>query len=254
MNFLSSDRTILSKLKHIRLIATDMDGTLTSQGKFTPILLQALTDLAQAGKQVVIVTGRSAGWVSGLASYLPVAGAIAENGGLFYPSHTEHPVSLTPIADFLTHRQQLQDTFSQLKTQFPNLQESVDNQFRLTDWTFDVQGLSTQTLQQLNDQCQQLGWGFTYSSVQCHIMRPDQDKARGLLQVLGADFPDYTPSEIITVGDSPNDQSLFNPRWFPNSVGVANIREYTNQLLYQPAYITQAAEGLGFCELAQLLA
>ncbi|MEM1394587.1 MAG: HAD hydrolase family protein, partial [Cyanobacteria bacterium P01_H01_bin.150] len=63
----------------IRLVATDMDGTLTTKGRFTNTLLQALQDLAAADIKIIIVTGRSAGWVSGLAYYLPVVGAIAEN-------------------------------------------------------------------------------------------------------------------------------------------------------------------------------
>jgi hypothetical protein len=148
--------------KNIRLVATDMDGTLTQRGKFTPALLQALEDLAVAGLSVLIVTGRSAGWVSGLVNYLPIAGAIAENGGLFYPAGCEAPVALTPIPDLVAHRQQLAATFQQLQAEFPQLLESTDNRFRITDWTFDVQGLSLDELQKLGFLCQQLGWGFTY--------------------------------------------------------------------------------------------
>ncbi len=47
----------------ILLIATDMDGTLTHKGKFTPELMQALEDLDEANIQVIIVTCRSVGWV-----------------------------------------------------------------------------------------------------------------------------------------------------------------------------------------------
>ena len=54
-----------------------MDGTLTQSGKFTPALLQALTDLTAADIKVIVTTGRSAGWVSGLAAYLSVDGALA---------------------------------------------------------------------------------------------------------------------------------------------------------------------------------
>src|SRR5919199_6007211 len=95
--------------KNLRLMAPDMDGTLTQQGKFTASLLQALEDLSAADIPVLIVTGRSAGWVSGLVTYLPVVGAIAENGGLFYPADSANPVALTPIADLAEHRQQLAD-------------------------------------------------------------------------------------------------------------------------------------------------
>ena len=64
------------------LVATDMDGTLTQQGRFTSYLFMALEALADTQIYVLLVTGRSAGWVQGLKTYLPVTGAIAENGGL----------------------------------------------------------------------------------------------------------------------------------------------------------------------------
>lgn len=239
--------------KNIRLVATDMDGTLTQLGKFTPALLQALEDLATAGIEVLIVTGRSGGWVSGLVTYLPVAGAIAENGGIFYVNQSKPGVALTSILDIAAHRQQLAATFAQLQSEFPEIRESADNRFRITDWTFDVQGLEPAQLQRLGFLCQQLGWSFTYSNVQCHIKPLRQDKAAGLLQVLREFFPQYTPEQVLTVGDSPNDETLFDPSYFPVSVGVANVLDYVSQLTHQPAYVTTAAEGEGFCELARYL-
>jgi HAD superfamily hydrolase (TIGR01484 family) len=240
-------------LRNIRLVATDMDGTLTQEGKFTSALLQALENLAAAGIQVLIVTGRSAGWVSGLSSLMPVVGALAENGGLFYPSGNLESVALTPIPDLAKHRHSLASVFEKLQSQFPQIRESADNRFRLTDWTFDVAALTPDELQYLSHFCQQLGWGFTYSNVQCHIKPQGQDKAMGLLQVLREYFPEYSLSQIVTVGDSPNDESLFDQRYFPLSVGVANVMKYANQLQYQPAYVTTAAEGQGFCELSNYI-
>ena len=240
-------------LSDIRLVATDMDGTLTQAGKFTPALLQAFADLTAADMQIIVTTGRSAGWVSGLANYLPVDGAIAENGGLYYHNGEQLPVLLSSVTDLTCHRQQLKEIFQKLQQEFPNIQESADNRFRLTDWTFDVQPLQVKQLQQLGQLCAQLGWGFTYSNVQCHIKPLHQDKAAGLIQVLHDYFPHFTTEQIVTVGDSPNDESLFNPSYFKHSVGVANVREYTNQMQHHPTYITTAAEGEGFCELAAYL-
>lgn len=240
-------------LSNIRLIATDMDGTLTQAGKFTPILLQAFADLAAADIKVIVATGRSAGWVSGLAAYLPIDGAIAENGGLYYHNGEHSPVFLSSITDLTRHRQQLAEIFLQLQQKFPHIKESTDNRFRLTDWTFDVQPLKIDELQQLGQLCAKFGWGFTYSNVQCHIKPLNQDKATGLIQVLRDYFPQFTTEQVVTVGDSPNDESLFNPSYFKHSVGVANVREYANQMQHQPTYITTAAEGEGFCELAALL-
>lgn len=235
-------------LQSIQFIATDMDGTLTINQKFTPQLIQVFDRLNQAGIEVLIVTGRSAGWVNGLVNYLPIVGAIAENGGLFYQGETQE--LLVPIADLKVHRQKLAKMFAELRSQFPQIQESVDNAFRLTDWTFDVAGLDIADLNQLSLLCQNRGFGFTYSNVQCHIKLLQQDKARGLLKVFNDRFPQYNLNQIATVGDSPNDESLFDSAQFPMSIGVANIQHYQTQLKHLPAYITAQPEGMGFCEFA----
>jgi hypothetical protein len=241
----------------ICFIATDMDGTLTQAGRFTPTLLSALEDLAAADIPVLIITGRSAGWVSAIAHYLPVTAAIAENGGVvFLPDparDTVDPEPLVNIVDWSDHRLQLAKAFAALRLDFPTLQEAADNRFRMTDWTFDVAGWSHAELDQMRDRVQAAGWGFTYSTVQCHIKRPDQEKSAGLLTALQRYFPDVDPSQVLTVGDSPNDESLFNPDLFPCSVGVANLRHYVDRLHHQPRYLTTAEEAAGFCELSQCL-
>ncbi|MBE9223938.1 HAD family phosphatase [Phormidium sp. LEGE 05292] len=238
---------------NISLIATDMDGTLTTHGKFTSSLLKALEALAEAKIVVLLITGRSAGWVQGLKSYLPVTGAIAENGGVFFPANSEQPKLLTPIPNLINHRQQLAATFDYLKSHFPQIEESTDNPFRLTDWTFDVQGLTSDELQQLEQLCKAKNWGFTYSTVQCHIKPQNQTKATSLLQVLNSYFTEITTENLITVGDSPNDETLFDRSLFPFSVGVANILHYKDKLKFLPTYVTSLEEGEGFRELAELV-
>jgi HAD superfamily hydrolase (TIGR01484 family) len=237
----------------IRLLATDMDGTLTQQGKFTANLLQSLERLKKANLPVLIVTGRSAGWVEAIKTYLPVYGAIAENGGLFYRSDDENFDLLATIADANQHRQQLAQTFQALKTYYPELQESSDNRFRFTDWTFDVARLSDRQLQHLASLCSERGFSFTYSTVQCHIKPANCDKASSLIKVLNRYFPHISREQILTVGDSPNDESLFDRDRFGICVGVANILHYRDRLKYQPAYVTAASEGEGFCEVAELV-
>lgn len=239
----------VARLSDISLVATDMDGTLTLDGRLTIALLESWERLGQVGVEVLIVTGRSAGWVNGLSHYFPIAGAIAENGGLFYKTGQEHPDYLVELEEISTHRQRLRGMFDQLCQDFPNLRESGDNAFRLTDWTFDVTGLSDAELDQLGDRCRQQGWSFTYSTVQCHIKPATQDKAEGLLTVLDRHFPHLTPDQVITVGDSPNDESLFDASRFPLSVGVANLRHYGDRLTHHPTVITTEAEVKGFCEL-----
>jgi haloacid dehalogenase-like hydrolase len=48
---------------NICLIASDVDGTLTHADRFTPQLLEAIAQLAQANLPLLLVTGCSTGWV-----------------------------------------------------------------------------------------------------------------------------------------------------------------------------------------------
>ncbi len=241
-----------SDLSDIRLIASDVDGTLTQNGKFSSDFISTLIDLQSAGIKVLLVTGRSAGWVSALVNYLPIAGAIAENGGLFLqPNGTQDLLSSVP--NLSRHRILLENTFHHIKQLFPNLHPSADNQFRITDWTFDVDDLSTEDIQAISTQCDLMGWSFTYSNVQCHIKPLHQDKATGLDTVLKNHFPELNSQQVLTVGDSPNDEAMFNLAKFPISVGVANVLHYQDKMLHFPQYVTQASEFAGFSELAKLL-
>ena len=57
--------------------------------------------------------------------------------------------------------------------------------------------------------------------------------------------------EVVFAGDSPNDSSMFG--FFENSVGVANVRRFELHLSDAPKYVTGAASGAGFGELAKHL-
>jgi hypothetical protein len=89
-----------------------------------------------------------------------------------------------PVLDL--HRQKLAEMFEELRSHFPKIQESSDNAFRLTDWTFDIADLSVEELRTMKLLCENKGWGFTYSTVQCHIKLIQQSKAAGLNWVLDA--------------------------------------------------------------------
>jgi HAD superfamily hydrolase (TIGR01484 family) len=237
----------------IQLIATDIDGTLTSGGKFTTALLESIDLLNAKGIKLLLVTGRSAGWVSAVNNYLPVAGSIAENGGLYFSQDSSGFDFITRIESIEAHRAELANRFWELQARYPQIEESIDNQFRITDWTFDVAGLSDLELGEISTQCQQWGYSFTFSTVQCHIKPQHQDKGTAISQVLKQYFPELKPTQIVTVGDSPNDASMFELALFPHSVGVANIAHYSTQLSHHPQYLTKLPEVAGFCELVNLL-
>ena len=58
-------------------------------------------------------------------------------------------------------------------------------------------------------------------------------------------------TEVLFIGDSPNDCPMFQA--FPISVGVANVLDFKGQLDPAPAWITEKRGGYGFSEMADFL-
>src|SRR6516225_5849800 len=69
-------------LSKVEAVFTDVDGTLTTGGRLRASTLSVVERLDRAGVPVVLVTGRPAGFAEAWARTLPVAGVIAENGGV----------------------------------------------------------------------------------------------------------------------------------------------------------------------------
>jgi len=67
----------------IRVVLTDIDDTLTTDGKLTVEAYAALERLQAAGKIVVPVTGRPAGWCDHIARMWPVDAVVGENGAFY---------------------------------------------------------------------------------------------------------------------------------------------------------------------------
>ena len=62
---------------------------------------------------------------------------------------------------------------------------------------------------------------------------------------------DRSSEGCVFVGDSPNDAPMFG--FFPNAVGVANVKAFANELEASPRYVTEAPSGEGFRELVSFL-
>jgi hydroxymethylpyrimidine pyrophosphatase-like HAD family hydrolase len=62
---------------------------------------------------------------------------------------------------------------------------------------------------------------------------------------------DAARAACVFAGDSPNDAPMF--AFFPNAVGVANLRRFLDRIVTPPAWITTREAGAGFAELADLL-
>src|SRR5262245_35310547 len=68
----------------IQALLVDIDDTLTTEGKLTAAAYAALERLQRAGKRVVPVTGRPAGWCDHIARMWPVDAVVGENGAFYF--------------------------------------------------------------------------------------------------------------------------------------------------------------------------
>jgi len=238
--------TLIPSLSYI---VSDVDGTLTTQDKFYPQLVSDLWSLKSMGISVILVTGRPAGWVESLVEYLPVAAGISENGGALHLYEKESLI-LPDIKE--NHRLLLEEAFHSLLSRYPSLKVTHDNDARLTDWTFEVKGLDVEDLLKMKAHIQDLGFQFTWSSIHCHIMPLGQSKKSGIQKAL----PQLGCSnfhQLLTIGDSLNDEPMFDPETFPTSVGVKNIMKNSHLFKNLPKFITNLEGGQGFGELVTCL-
>src|SRR5438132_9157625 len=81
--------------RKIVAIASDIDDTITTDGKTPPEAFAALWRAHDAGLKIVPVTGRPAGWCDHIARMWPVDGVVGENGALWFRHLGGNPGRLT---------------------------------------------------------------------------------------------------------------------------------------------------------------
>ena len=70
--------------QRIRFVLTDIDDTLTTEGRLTGAAYAALERLSASGLRVIPVTGRPGGWCDLIARFWPVDAVIGENGAFWF--------------------------------------------------------------------------------------------------------------------------------------------------------------------------
>ena len=79
-------------LRKIRFVLTDIDDTLTENGRLPAKSYQALESLQQSGLKVIPITGRPAGWCDHIARMWPVDGVVGENGAFYFTYDSVHQI------------------------------------------------------------------------------------------------------------------------------------------------------------------
>jgi len=247
-------------LRRIRGVLTDIDGTLTSDGRLPAATYLAMQQLKDAGLHLIPVTGRCIAWAEILARLWPVDAIIGENGA-FYSHLREgrlHTRFLDDTATRAANLARIHALGARILREVPGCALASDQAWHAADLAIDhaedVPPLPAAAVDRIAGLMRSEGMTATVSSIHVNGWFGQHDKLSMsrlcVAELLGADL-DAEREEWLFIGDSANDASMF--AHFPHSVGVANVREIVAQLPVPPAYVTEASGGEGFAEMARLL-
>jgi len=245
-------------LSRVEAVFTDVDGTLTTGGRLRSSTLGALERLDRAGVPVVLVTGRPAGFAEAWARTLPVAGVIAENGGVSVRLDGRGSLRKTyarPAAVRARERRRLARVVRAALRAVPGSRMSTDSRYAEVDLAIDVNEevrLGPDAARRLETFFARRGVNAVRSSVHVNAWIGPFDKAwmvRRFLRTVWKKRLGPGDRRYVYVGDSLNDAPLFAA--FALSVGVANVRAVEALLEHRPRFVTRAPEGAGFEEVAR---
>ena len=246
----------------IKFVLTDIDDTLTLNGRLPARAFAAIETLQLAGIHVIPITGRPAGWCDHIARMWPVAGIIGENGAFYFRYDDLQRKMLRryfiPEEKRREDRRKLEKLQMEIPQKIPGSRVSADQAYREADLAIDfcedVPLLNQEDIDGIVRLFTQAGAQAKVSSIHVNGWFGHYDK----LTMTKIFFEDVfaTPLEaakyrVVFAGDSPNDCPLF--AFFPHSVGMANILEFKGRLDGEPAWITAASGGLGFAEMVDIL-
>lgn len=246
--------------RRLKGIFADIDDTLSVHGKIPEDSYRALWQLKRAGLRMVPVTGRPAGWVDHIARMWPVDAVIGENGAFYYhldlAQGRDGKLMQRFVQDKETrakNREKLWATFRELAKAMPGLAVASDQGYReidlAVDFCEDVPRRPDADIDMIVSAFQAVGAQAKISSIHVNAWFGAHDKyscCRLLLKELWDEDFDRERENYLYFGDSPNDEPLF--REFPNTVGVANVREFLPRMKNPPSFITKKDGGHGFAE------
>jgi HAD superfamily hydrolase (TIGR01484 family) len=252
----------LEDRRRISVVLTDIDDTLTEQGRLPARAYDALERLKLAGFVVAPVTGRPAGWCDLIARQWPVDGVVGENGAFYFRYDDAGRRMVRRYAKSADERRSDAKKLDQIReavlAEVPGAAVASDQPYREADLAIDfredVPPLPRSEVLRIAGIFARFGATAKISSIHVNGWFGVYDKlstSRLLLSdCFGIDI-DRDRGRIAFAGDSPNDSPMF--KFFPNSVGVANVLDFGEDMPALPAYVASGRGADGFAELADLL-
>ena len=242
----------------LRAVLTDIDDTVTTDGRLAADAYGALERLRASNLLVIPVTGRPAGWCDMIARFWPVDAVVGENGALTYrydrAARRMHRAYAASEAERAANRARLAALAETILAAVPGAAIAADQAFREADLAIDfredVAPLPAAAIDRIVALFEAAGATAKVSSIHVNGWFGTYDKRTAAERLLREAFG-LAPEACLYAGDSPNDEPLFAS--FPLSVGVANVRDEAHRMRHLPAYVTTGRSGAGFVELAEHL-
>lgn len=246
----------------VKGVLTDIDDTLTDDGRIEAPVLDSLFRLQRAGLLVVPITGRPAGWCDLIARLWPVDAVVGENGAFYFRYDRGARRMIRQFADNperrAENRLRLEAIGKAVLAAVPGAALAADQAYRETDLAIDfaedVGPLEQADIDRIVETFEAHGATAKVSSIHVNGWFGPYDKltmAQRLMQEIFSVDLTIDNDRYVFVGDSPNDAPLFG--FFDNAVGVANVKPMADRCAALPRWITTAPRGAGFCELADAL-
>lgn len=244
--------------KKINFLLTDIDDTMTDEGLLGSKAYQAMWQLHQNGIKVIPVTGRPAGWCEMIARVWPVAAVVGENGGFYFRYHNKKMIRHFFFDEQTQkrNRQKLNDIQKEVLAQIKGSAIASDQFCRLMDLAIDfcedVPRLAKAEVQKIVSIFEKHGAHAKISSIHVNGWFGEYNKLTQSLNLLKTEFgitAEQAKKKCAFVGDSPNDEPMWE--YFPNSLSVANINEFLDDLKAKPNFVATHPGGKGFAQIAK---
>jgi HAD superfamily hydrolase (TIGR01484 family) len=246
--------------QNFSVVLTDIDDTLTHEGRLPASAYAAMEGLKKNGLIVIPVTGRPAGWCDLIARQWPVHGVIGENGAFAfrYDDHKKQMIRVyaKTAKERLVDREKLDLIKNEVLREVAGSALSADQTYREADLAIDfcedVPALHPEDIARIVAIFQRHGATAKVSSIHVNGWFGGYDKLTTSRRFLAEVFQiniDRSKDAIVFLGDSPNDAPMFG--FFPHAIGVANVMDFENTIPAKPAWITKGRGADGFVEAAE---
>ncbi len=240
----------------LRLVLTDIDGTMTdAQGRIPAAAFAALESARAAGMRTVVVTGRPAGWCDLIARTWPVDGVVGENGGLamWLDGDRMRREFLEGEDTRRRNRERLDAVARDVVAGVPGCAIAADQPYReldlAVDFAEDVGPLDEAAIDAIVAVFTRHGAHAKVSNIHVNGWFGDYDKL-GMCRRMARRWWDMDldaeAAAATFLGDSPNDEPMF--AHFPHAIGVSNVRALLHRMEHAPRYITRGDGADGFAE------